>query len=82
MLQQDSYGQTSLPLLMGFTPKTPIQTNEVIDHYMYSDTLQTTEYQCGSNVAATYSLKNVRTKTTYGSTGDNKNGVDDSRLKM
>lgn len=67
---------------MGFTPKTPIQTNEVIDHYMYSDTLQTTEYQCGSNVAATYSLKNVRTKTTYGSTGDNKNGVDDSRLKM
>lgn len=80
MLQQLSYGKTTLPLLMGFTPKTPIQNGAVNEYCAYNDTLQITKYNCA--LVGTKCLKTAMTKIPRGvRAGDSKNEIDDSRNK-
>ena len=78
MLQQNSYGNSTMPLLMGFTPKTRIQEGEVNERFIYNDIMQITEYDM--RTVGTKSLKSTSTKKSAGSwQTDKKNEIDDSK---
>lgn len=77
MLQTHSYGNVPMPLLMGFTPQTPIQTSDENEHFTYNDTMQITMYDM--RTVGTKSLKITSTrKSTYWE-HDKKNDIDDSK---
>ena len=81
MLQQNACGKSVMPLLMGFTPKTPIEIGEVNENFSYNDSLQITEYDMVT--VGTKSLKNTMTNKGpgKGSILDKKNEIDDSKTK-
>ena len=71
---------TSFPLLMHYTPSTPIQESEEVK-IEYNDQLQITEYD--ARIVGTRSLKSsVTTKKVNGlmkNTTDRKNEIDDQK---
>lgn len=77
MLQQHSYGKPVMPLLMGFTPLTPIQNGEINERYIYDDIAQITEYDM--RTVGTKSLKQHGTSKNGRSTADRKNEIDDTK---
>lgn len=78
MLQQNSYGNSAMPLLMGFTPKTQIQEGGVNERFIYDGIMQITEYDM--RTVGTKSLKSSQTKVSAGSSKtDHKNAIDDSK---
>lgn len=82
MLQQNACGKSVMPLLMGFTPKTPIEIGEVNENFSYNDCLQITEYDMVT--VGTKSLKivgNTSKGPGKGYTQDKKNEIDDSKTK-
>ena len=82
MLQQNSCGNTIMPLLMGFTPLTKIQEGSLHDGFIYDDNMQTTEYEMAT--VGTKCLKivgNTSKGPGKGYTIDKKNEIDDSKTK-
>lgn len=79
MLQQNSCGNTAMPLLMGFTPLTKIQEGGMDAGFIYDDNLQTTKYDMAT--IGTKCLKQHTTKKVGGSLPDKKNEIDDSKTK-
>lgn len=78
MLQQNSYGKSTMPLLMGFTPKTQIQEGGVNERFIYDSMMQITEYDM--RTVGTKSLKISTTSVKGVSKGiDRKNETDDSK---
>lgn len=80
MLQQNSYGNSTMPLLMGFTPKTQIQEGGVNERFIYDSMMQITEYDM--RTVGTKSLKSVSTKSKLNkgcTVPDKKNEIDDSK---
>lgn len=80
MLQQNSYGKSTMPLLMGFTPKTQIQEGGVNERFIYDSMMQITEYDM--RTVGTKSLKSVSTKSKLNkgcTVPDKKNEIDDSK---
>lgn len=77
MLQQNSYGNSTMPLLMGFTPKTRIQEGEVNERFIYNDIMQITEYDM--RTVGTKSLKTSWTNKNGHGKSDKKNEIDDSK---
>lgn len=79
MLQQNSCGNSTMPLLMGFTPKTRIQEGGLDEHLAYNDMMQITEYDM--RTVGTKSLRSSMTKSGNqgGKTTDKKNEIDDSK---
>ena len=77
MLQQNSYGNSTMPLLMGFTPKTRVQEGEVNERCIYNDIMQITEYDM--RTVGTKSLKTSRTNKNGHGKSDKKNEIDDSK---
>ena len=77
MLQQNSYGNSAMPLLMGFTPKTQIQEGSVNGRFIYDDMTQITEYDM--RTVGTKSLKSSWTSKNGHGKSDNKNEIDDSK---
>ena len=74
MLQQNSYGNSTMPLLMGFTPKTQIQEGGVNERFIYDGMMQITEYDM-----RTVGTKCLKISTTKNSYADRKNETDDSK---
>lgn len=79
MLQQNSCGKSVMPLLMGFTPKTPIEIGEVNESFSYNDATQTTMYAMPS--VGTKCYRKTWTKKGTGQVEDKKNEIDDTKLK-
>ena len=78
MLQQNSYCNPVMPLLMGFTPKTQIQESELNERFIYDNIMQITEYDM--RTVGTKSLKSHSTKKNAGTwQTDKKNEIDDSK---
>ena len=80
MLQQNSYGNSTMPLLMGFTPKTQIQEGGVNERFIYDSMMQITEYDM--RTVGTKSLKSASTKSKLNkgcTVPDKKNEIDDSK---
>lgn len=80
MLQQNSYGKSTMPLLMGFTPKTQIQEGGVNERFIYDSMMQITEYDM--RTVGTKSLKSASTKSKLNkgcTVPDKKNEIDDSK---
>ena len=83
MLQQNSYGKSTMPLLMGFTPKTQIEMNDVNERFIYDKVNQVTEYLMGRTIG-TKCLKSSSTMQKSGPgkgmyKSDKKNEIDDSK---
>lgn len=82
MLQQNSYGSPVMPLLMSFTPQTPIEIGGANERFRYDDIMQITEYDMAS--VGTKSLKVTTTSKNkekpYSHT-DKKNEIDDTKSK-
>lgn len=79
MLQQHSYGSPVMPLLMGFTPQTPIEIEVDYERFRYDGIMQISEYDM-----RTVGTKSLKISTTKKSTGnstkqDKKNEIDDSK---
>lgn len=82
MLHQHSYDNPTMPLLMGFTPPTPIQTAEGVERYIYDSYRQITEYDMatiGTKCLKTSSTRIGKLTGTFKS--DHKNEIDDSKSK-
>lgn len=80
MLQQNSYVKSSMPLLMGFTPQTPIEIGGMNERFNYDPFMQITEYDMAT--IGTKSLKNTMTRHPKGgSVSDRKNEIDDTKIK-
>lgn len=81
MLQKNSYVKSSMPLLMGFTPQTPIEIGGMNERFNYDPYMQITEYDMAT--IGTKSLKNTMTNKgpKVGSVLDKKNEIDDSKIK-
>ena len=82
MLQQNLYSSQAMPLLMGFTPQTPILHGGMNEKFIYDDIMQTTEYDMAT--IGTKSLKivgNTSKGPGKGYTIDKKNEIDDSKTK-
>ena len=80
MLQQHSYGSPVMPLLMGFSPKTPIMEGSINESFTYDEYAQITEYNMMA--VGTKSLKVTTTsknKEKNYSHIDKKNEIDDSK---
>lgn len=78
MLQQNFYGNSAMPLLMGFTPKSQIQEGGVNERFIYDNIKQITEYDM--RTVGTKSLRQSNTrKANGGATSDKKNEIDDSK---
>ena len=80
MLQQHSYGNSAMPLLMGFTPQCKIQECMVDESFAYNDLLQITEYNM--RTVGTKCMKivgNTSKGPGKGYTIDKKNEIDDSK---
>lgn len=78
MLQQNSYSNPVMPLLMGFTPKTQIQESELNERFIYDNIMQITEYDM--RTVGTKSLKSHSTKKDANTwQTDKKNEIDDSK---
>lgn len=77
MLQQNSCGNSTMPLLMGFTPKTRIQEGGVNERFIYNDIMQITEYDM--RTVGTKSLKTSWTSKNGHGKSDQKNEIDDSK---
>ena len=77
MLQQNSYGNSTMPLLMGFTPKTQIQEGGVNERFIYDGMMQITEYDM--RTVCTKCLKQSHTTKNGKCTTDKKNEIDDSK---
>lgn len=79
MLQQNSYCNPVMPLLMGFTPKTQIQESELNERFIYDNIMQITEYDM--RTVGTKCLKRGATKKpcSIGVKFDDKNEIDDSK---
>ena len=75
MLHQHTYGTPAMPLLMGFTPQTPIQTCDVNEKFIYDEFMQITEYDM-----VTVGTKSLKIRQT-GQKIDRKNEIDDSKTK-
>ena len=78
MLQQNSYGNSTMPLLMGFTPKTQIEMNDVNERFIYDKVNQVTEYLMGRTIG-TKCLKQSHTTKNGKCTTDKKNEIDDQK---
>lgn len=81
MLQQRSCGISNMPLLMGFTSRTPIMEGGINSRFTYDSIMQITEYDM-----ATIGTKSLKCHTTSkgpgkGQTMDRKNEIDDSKTK-
>lgn len=81
MLQQNSYGNATMPLLMGFTPKTQIQEGGVNERFIYDGMMQITEYEMRTVGTKCLRSSNTRIKGSSGSLSksDKKNEIDDSK---
>lgn len=82
MLQQNSYGSPVMPLLMSFTPQTPIEIGGANERFRYDDIMQITEYDMAT--VGTKSLKvsiTSKNKEKPYSHNDKKNEIDDSKSK-
>lgn len=79
MLQQNSYCNPVMPLLMGFTPKTQIQESELNERFIYDNIMQITEYDM--RTVGTKSLRSSMTKSGNqgGQKTDKKNEIDDQK---
>lgn len=78
MLHQSFYGNSAMPLLMEFTPKSQIQEGSVNERFIYDGMKQITEYDM--RTVGTKSLKSHQTKINVGcSKTDKKNEIDDSK---
>jgi len=79
MLQQNSYSNPVMPLLMGFTPKTQIQESELNERFIYDNIMQITKYDM--RTVGTKSLRSAMTKSGNqgGQKTDKKNEIDDQK---
>lgn len=80
MLQQNSCGNTAMPLLIGFTPKTPIIENSISECFTYDENAQIAEYNMMA--VGTKSLKvttTAKNKEKNYSHTDKKNEIDDKK---
>lgn len=80
MLQQNSCGNTIMPLLMGFTPLTKIQEGCLDESFVYDDIMQIAKYNMMA--VGTKCLKTTTTSKTKDkpySHIDNKNEIDDRK---
>lgn len=80
MLQQNSRGNSTMPLLMEFTPKTQIQEGGVNERFIYDSMMQITEFDM--RIVGTKSLKSVSTKSKLNkgcTVPDKKNEIDDQK---
>lgn len=80
MLQQNSCGNNVLPLMMGFTNPTLIETCDQIEHFAYDDAKQITQYDM--RTVGTKSLKSVSTASKLNkgvNVVDKKNEIDDTK---
>ena len=64
MLQQNSYGRSTMPLLMEFTPKTQIQEGGVNERFIYDSMMQITEYDMRTNMTTYVAFFSMGTDTT------------------
>lgn len=81
MLQQQSYSKPVMPLLMGFTPQTPIEAWEINARSVYDDVLQIVEYDMAVGtkcLRSSASQKKMPSGAKY-TTTDKKNEIDDSK---
>lgn len=82
MLHQNYSDNSVMPLLMGFTPKTPIMEGSINENFTYDDNAQITEYDMVT--IGTKCLKvvgNTSKGPGKGYTLDKKNVIDDSKTK-
>ena len=80
MLQQNSYSNPVMPLLMGFTPKTQIQESELNERFIYDNIMQITEYDMRTVGTKCLKTSSTAQKNMGGMTkADKKNEIDDSK---
>ena len=80
MLHQNYSGNSVMPLLMSFTPKTPIMEGSINENFTYDDNVQITKYD--TMAVGTKCLKvttTAKTKDKPYSHVDNKNEIDDRK---